>query len=788
MSSGVYGKSRAINPPGAADEFLQISASISLSVDPPNSPGTVWGTSLSSGTAGSTMSTSSTTFESTSTIMTTSNSATTTTGGSVTTTTGGGATTSTSTSATNSSSATSISSSSATTTTIISTSVTTSTVAITTSTTSSTSTSTRLSSSLQSSPGVPSSSTLTSTYSYSASTSYYTHTYSWSSSPVPTPETTPPPATTTNYSSPSSLLSSTPLNSPWTSTFTYTSSGSGSAITYTTASTGVLSTQRPPGASMRFALTPASIAGVTLGALGAIAFGVLWLFCARRRRRQLHVVGVTVEDDGRDFTGARGPLDDEVDDPRGGDRGRGEGHRAMEERYADILAALQLERSSSDQGLLGTHEVARARSPAHLLDSVPPSAYVPLASTDAGYAYSVGPSSISRTTTRERSQSRGPMESQDLLVVRATSGSSRAYEYDSAAERQSESMLAASRGIYGPAVGSLSSHGLANALEGSSSYDASRSASYAALQSVSSHGATLSTSSRPLLSPSSYGALHSISSYTNTERRRSLGETSTSPTSYRKSRHGRSRSEGEGSVGSVKAFIGRLRGGRSSTGTSKDRGSSGSVGASGPPPPSAPEFSAPPFTPSLISPLPASKETTPMVLEQLPEMSGNYAARPAVVSFVVSNPDSAPPSPFVLPSTTHANSLSPYDVHGTLLHLPAPTWPPESLPSPVPTEESRRADGLLDPRLQEEALWRGEGGSVASLRDFVDYSRPIGGHIKNRLYSWTTFGTQDTQDTRDSGDRTISPHMSLRDLEAGHSGTALSHAVDHHLRNQNKVD
>jgi hypothetical protein len=64
--------------------------------------------------------------------------------------------------------------------------------------------------------------------------------------------------------------------------------------------------------------------------------------------------------------------------------------------------------------------------------------------------------------------------------------------------------------------------------------------------------------------------------------------------------------------------------------------------------------------------------------------------------------------------------------------LRPPTWPwlghaqtNMQPPSPAPTLGSRitTAEGLLDPRLCENA----EGRSNASLRDFEDYSRPIGG-------------------------------------------------------------
>ncbi|KAF8438890.1 hypothetical protein L210DRAFT_3504628 [Boletus edulis BED1] len=130
-------------------------------------------------------------------------------------------------------------------------------------------------------------------------------------------------------------------------------------------------------------------------------------------------------------------------------------------------------------------------------------------------------------------------------------------------------------------------------------------------------------------------------------------------------------------------------------------------------------------------------------------------------SFILSNPDPHPPSPYsgvgtMTPDTPPRQGLRPIQYIPTydptdFKPVPfntgglQPTTLPSgyvlvSAPSPAPTEESRLADGLLHPRL------RTQGCSDASLRDFEDYSRPIGGVVKNRLYSTTTFGTQDEND------------------------------------------
>ncbi|TFK69348.1 hypothetical protein BDN72DRAFT_616259 [Pluteus cervinus] len=62
----------------------------------------------------------------------------------------------------------------------------------------------------------------------------------------------------------------------------------------------------------------------------------------------------------------------------------------------------------------------------------------------------------------------------------------------------------------------------------------------------------------------------------------------------------------------------------------------------------------------------------------------------------------------------------------------------------------RIMEGLLHPRLMLK-LTDSNHSSSASLRDNVDYSRPIGGVINNRLHSTTTFNTQDTPDTASQG-------------------------------------
>ncbi|KAH7912650.1 hypothetical protein BJ138DRAFT_757455 [Hygrophoropsis aurantiaca] len=293
MASRLYRKSRIINLPGAGSEYLEVSASMSLGADPATISRTVWSTTGSSSAAGATSSTSSNMFSTSDTIASTSDDP----------------TTSASSTVISTTSDTTISNSWNTTTTTTSIIITGTTTDFTTTSVTSAGTST-------------STEVITSTFS-SASTSSIT-------------------STTSNLVTFST--SSTSSDIDWTTIYVYTSPGSPSAMSSTTVSTGILSTQRSSDPAARITLNPASIAGVTLGALGAIAFGVLWLFCARRRQRKLHPLSSRVEDDDSGTEGdMRGPLDDEVD-----------GQRAMEERYAGILAALHLGASSPHPTLPGT--------------------------------------------------------------------------------------------------------------------------------------------------------------------------------------------------------------------------------------------------------------------------------------------------------------------------------------------------------------------------------------------------------------------------------------------------
>ncbi|KAH7921843.1 hypothetical protein BV22DRAFT_700644 [Leucogyrophana mollusca] len=305
----------------------------------------------------------------------------------------------------------------------------------------------------------------------------------------------------------------------------------------------------------------------------------------------------------------------------------------------------------------------------------------------------------------------------------------------------------------------------------------------------SSHG----SSNGPLLSASSHAASsqgppNSPSRRSSSgERRRSMA--SVPPTSYggkrkrrssdvddriggHRSRHGSSSGSGdERSVGSIRAFLGRLRGGRDGTSRQFD-GGSGTFGQS--------------LASTVAMEERRQRETAERLEEERVRQQYRQTARgrEPVYSFILSNPDSQPPSPSIRSTnSTHMNSgLSPNESqyhplrpwtgqhpHNSDASLPFDTWPLWLSPHELP-EGSRNAEDLLDPRLRlNDAAIGQEGRSLASLRDFLDYSRPIGAIMSNRLHSVTTFGTQETR-----GSRSVSAQASLGDLAAGDAHVTIN--------------
>ncbi|KAF9220818.1 hypothetical protein BS17DRAFT_303615 [Gyrodon lividus] len=249
------------------------------------------------------------------------------------------------------------------------------------------------------------------------------------------------------------------------------------------------------------------------------------------------------------------------------------------------------------------------------------------------------------------------------------------------------------------------------------------------------------------------------------DRRRSIG--SNTSTSASASGSGNEKQGRASPVMGVRAFLGRLRRGGL---TPSPRSSIRDISSLSPPRTSAD------VDPEKAAGIKGGNRTTPppiqihVVTPQRPQYS-----------FVLSNPDPHSSSPDSgKGNATHSSNTPPHHV-GLYNPYDAPIYNPHdatyispnagglhpqmalppgyvfgaSAPSPVPTEESRHAEGLLHPRL------RVQGCSDASLRDFEDYSRPIGGVVNNRMYSTTTFGTLDdtetcqgtpVQDTHESAD------------------------------------
>ena len=179
--------------------------------------------------------------------------------------------------------------------------------------------------------------------------------------------------------------------------------------------------------------------------------------------------------------------------------------------------------------------------------------------------------------------------------------------------------------------------------------------------------------------------------------------------------------QGRGSpVGGVRALLGRLRrGGHTPSPQSSNK-----------------DLSSPTKSSIDVDPEKAVAQVTPPPPIQIEPVTPRHRRQ---FSFILSNPDPHPPSPYSGVADMPTSETLPHQrpspaqrdvwtggpnnakfVFAGGAHLPT-AFPTGYAPSPAPTEESRLAEGLLHPRL------RTQGHSDASLRDFEDYSRPIGG-------------------------------------------------------------
>ncbi|KAJ4493585.1 hypothetical protein C8J55DRAFT_162300 [Lentinula edodes] len=137
-----------------------------------------------------------------------------------------------------------------------------------------------------------------------------------------------------------------------------------------------------------------------------------------------------------------------------------------------------------------------------------------------------------------------------------------------------------------------------------------------------------------------------------------------------------------------------------------------------------------------------------------------------------------------VPTPASSSYYPSYPTRSSLLNPPLPLpdapleppvmpflQPPLPLPSPALTDDSRMdyTDGLLNPvhsaRLGEAGIHVGSSignNSSLSLGDHVDYSRPFGGFVFNRMDSSTTFTSADTRMTQPAAETPALQHPTAR--------------------------
>ncbi|KAG8216601.1 hypothetical protein J3R82DRAFT_6787 [Butyriboletus roseoflavus] len=743
---------------------------------------------------------------------------------------------------------------------------------------------------------------LTTLTTYTVSISSYSSTYSTRSPVMSSPVTTSSstyvttespsvaPETTTTVVFSTTMVTSvdppSPLNSPSPSTYTVTSVllGQGGTITDFVTSSGVLSTESPGSPlDIDFSLSPGSVAAIVVGILGVVALAALWLFCARRRHRELVQEAARILPENHTL----GPLDDEIPDldELGCGDGNTDGHStsraalAMEERYAGILAVLHLterfgrgNEAGSTGGVYGSHhdtatdvdgddDVARASSPTLPLHAISPddiddSPYtVPLSppppvSLPSYYqtTHPAPPPAYHRTSRRKsspgpdaaawlggysaapscnshyaRSQTLGSGSGSVDALTRTRTGSEELLLGLGKVTPDLSVGISTPEGVssttatdpggnkvglgsaFGSPAGSMySPSGVhlafqhdtsgsydARTVSGSGSYGYARSgtpSTFDALRSVSSQGALSSTYSHVHSQGFRFGLSRPASSSSGgtgqkaVSNRHSFGVPPTSFRSWRDWGSTTSDKEKQAEKPSLRQneWIRKSSTSASTSGSMDEKQGRGSpvMGVRG----LLGRLRRTAHTPSphssnkdLPSPTQASMDVDPeraAADRMTPPPIQIEAATPhrrRRFSFILSNPDPRPPSPYFRARAVVPSDMPPcQELHP--IHHKVPTGDPggykpasrgagglqpatplptgymlASAPSPVPTEESRLAEGLLHPRLQIQ------GRSDASLRDFEDYSRPIGGVVENRLYSTTTFGTQDDIETRSPG-------------------------------------
>ncbi|KAI6142644.1 hypothetical protein BKA82DRAFT_29022 [Pisolithus tinctorius] len=592
---------------------------------------------------------------------------------------------------------------------------------------------------------------------------------------------------------------------PYTSMYTMVSTlpGGVGTTTLTVTTSGVLSTAAGADA-IGSDTSPGKIAAIVLGLVGAAVIVVLWIFCARRhhrkRERDAALLGSS-----RHLGPLEGEVFDDGEEPEYLRRGSGStGPPVMEERYAGILAALHTGHTAggSTDGVYGSHrdrrtnengdsvvDTARASSPtlpfhanddgSHITPLSPPPAVV-LSSRPQTSTY------VNPIAERRRRSSPGPDAAAWLSghiapscashyarsqTLGSGSGSCSVDALTRTLTGSEEPLLGAGNhphaqtsggnrlglgSAFGSAEGSAYSPSYyadarSRTLSGSGSYAHTRSmasSSFDVLRSMSSQGAL---SSSHVDHGFGSGGVRSVSSDSMGRKKYRHGFGSP-PSSFRVWRErgssvrnkddskDRRRSTGSSNISVSASGSGDERKGRSSPAYGV-RGLLDRLWRVGHTPSPASSSRALPATPT--------KSSKDFDVERTAGIGGGEARPPTPVpiqapvptssrSYIVSNPNPCPPSPFL--DTNVAIALTPQhndELYNPYDSLRPPTLPYASVPSPVPTEASCLPEGLLHPRLQVD------GRSAASLRDFEDYTRPIAGLVKNRVYSTTTFGTAD---------------------------------------------
>ncbi|KII84601.1 hypothetical protein PLICRDRAFT_179411 [Plicaturopsis crispa FD-325 SS-3] len=553
--------------------------------------------------------------------------------------------------------------------------------------------------------------------------------------------------TTSTFIPPSSSSSASQSTSTYLTTVIIETSpaGGGAATQITSVSTviasGTLSPNTQSNSSDFFATHHGAIAGLVLGSLAAVAFVAGWIFMALRRHRKQQ-------------TGARGsvkPINFAPDAPwrpplEDDDRNE-EVSRSMSEPYGGLVA------NRSETGHLTRADEPEATSSGH-----------------SGSGFGAYGSGSTENHSPVRNASYGPMtympglgQAAETLAypvegqfVYPADGQAYTDEFGVAVDAAGRPEFPRRRTPSGgpdPALWfggrEIPYNQLGNSAPSPTNVESSHGHSTAAHGQDAGYMSTSGSGSSGENSNSSpYG--HGASTYPTATSSHDHGLPSTpsdsSTYALRPGQAKRSTSRGENppsslrykgknkSSDSFKSFVSRLRGGRGSSPESpvKSRG----------PSPTYP----PPMYPARVSPTMTRRPTSPTYPGDRPPPGFLRSHTPPPSSLL----NSHSPTTTVFAAHAPPRDIPPENMRKPWERAPL-TLPP--LPS-TSAEDPPEPRSLLDPRLSFRLGAVGQSSS-SSLRDHVDYSRPIGGLVNNRMNSTTTF---DTKDTKDSLEAQRTPH------------------------------